>query len=76
MTTHGRATHHGRAHFIPHNSGWLKYYSHVFDFVEIDSSFNMVPKVLMLGYAGLLRGDNLRILVLLPNVRHVQGWIP
>ena len=25
------------------NSGWLKYYSHVFDYVEIDSSFYRIP---------------------------------
>ena len=25
------------------NSGWLNYYSHVFDYVEIDSSFYRIP---------------------------------
>jgi uncharacterized protein YecE (DUF72 family) len=29
------------------NSGWLKYYSHVFDYVEIDSSFYRIPSPLM-----------------------------
>jgi uncharacterized protein YecE (DUF72 family) len=29
------------------NSGWLNYYSHVFDYVEIDSSFYRIPNVLM-----------------------------
>jgi uncharacterized protein YecE (DUF72 family) len=29
------------------NSGWLHYYSHVFDYVEIDSSFYRVPNVFM-----------------------------
>jgi uncharacterized protein YecE (DUF72 family) len=28
-----------------HNSGWLNYYSHVFDYVEIDSSFYRIPDV-------------------------------
>ena len=27
------------------NSGWLNYYSHVFDYVEIDSSFYRIPNV-------------------------------
>jgi uncharacterized protein YecE (DUF72 family) len=27
------------------NSGWLNYYSHVFDYVEIDSSFYRIPTV-------------------------------
>jgi dihydrodipicolinate synthase/N-acetylneuraminate lyase len=34
------------APFYPHtidNSGWLKYYSHIFDYVEIDSSFYRIP---------------------------------
>jgi dihydrodipicolinate synthase/N-acetylneuraminate lyase len=41
----GGAIHHGRP-FYPHtidNSGWLKYYSHIFDYVEIDSSFYRIP---------------------------------
>src|SRR5438552_8368207 len=29
------------------NSGWLKYYSHVFDYVEIDSSFYRIPNIFM-----------------------------
>jgi uncharacterized protein YecE (DUF72 family) len=29
------------------NSGWLKYYSQVFDYVEIDSSFYRIPTVFM-----------------------------
>jgi len=29
------------------NSGWLNYYSHVFDYVEIDSSFYRIPNVFM-----------------------------
>src|SRR6266568_1588976 len=29
------------------NSGWLKYYSHVFDYVEIDSSFYRIPTIFM-----------------------------
>ena len=29
------------------NSAWLKYYSHVFDYVEIDSSFYRIPTVFM-----------------------------
>ena len=29
------------------NSGWLKYYSHVFDYVEIDSSFYTIPNIIM-----------------------------
>ena len=29
------------------NSGWLKYYSHVFDYVEIDSSFYRIPSPFM-----------------------------
>jgi uncharacterized protein YecE (DUF72 family) len=27
------------------NSGWLNYYSHVFDYVEIDSSFYRIPNI-------------------------------
>jgi uncharacterized protein YecE (DUF72 family) len=27
------------------NSGWLNYYSHIFDYVEIDSSFYRIPNV-------------------------------
>jgi hypothetical protein len=27
------------------NSSWLNYYSHVFDYVEIDSSFYRIPNV-------------------------------
>lgn len=36
--------------FYPHNmenSSWLHYYSRVFDYVEIDSSFYRVPNVFM-----------------------------
>jgi len=36
--------------FYPHtidNSGWLNYYSHVFDYVEIDSSFYRIPSPFM-----------------------------
>ena len=29
------------------NSRWLNYYSHVFDYVEIDSSFYRIPNVFM-----------------------------
>jgi uncharacterized protein YecE (DUF72 family) len=29
------------------NSRWLSYYSHVFDYVEIDSSFYRIPNVFM-----------------------------
>jgi uncharacterized protein YecE (DUF72 family) len=29
------------------NSGWLKYYSHIFDYVEIDSSFYRIPTIFM-----------------------------
>jgi uncharacterized protein YecE (DUF72 family) len=29
------------------NSSWLKYYSHIFDYVEIDSSFYRIPSPLM-----------------------------
>jgi uncharacterized protein YecE (DUF72 family) len=29
------------------NSGWLKYYSQVFDYVEIDSSFYRIPTIFM-----------------------------
>jgi uncharacterized protein YecE (DUF72 family) len=29
------------------NSSWLKYYSHVFDYVEIDSSFYSIPNIIM-----------------------------
>src|SRR5438093_13770076 len=29
------------------NSGWLNYYSHVFDYVEVDSSFYRIPNVFM-----------------------------
>jgi uncharacterized protein YecE (DUF72 family) len=29
------------------NSGWLKYYSHIFDYVEIDSSFYRIPSPFM-----------------------------
>ncbi|MGB7955237.1 MAG: DUF72 domain-containing protein [Candidatus Nitrosopolaris sp.] len=29
------------------NSAWLKYYSHVFDYVEIDSYFYRIPTILM-----------------------------
>jgi len=29
------------------NSAWLKYYSHVFDYVEIDSSFYRIPTIFM-----------------------------
>ena len=29
------------------NSAWLNYYSHIFDYVEIDSSFYRVPNIYM-----------------------------
>jgi uncharacterized protein YecE (DUF72 family) len=29
------------------NSGWLKYYSHLFNYVEIDSSFYSIPNIIM-----------------------------
>jgi uncharacterized protein YecE (DUF72 family) len=29
------------------NSAWLKYYSRVFDYVEIDSSFHRIPSPIM-----------------------------
>ena len=31
------------------NSAWLNYYSHVFDYVEVDSSFYRIPNVFLYG---------------------------
>ena len=41
---------HGRGPFYPlnvDNSRWLSYYSRVFDYVEIDSSFYRIPNAFM-----------------------------
>ncbi len=40
------AIHHGNPQTLD-NSDWLKYYSNVFDYVEIDSSFYRIPTIYM-----------------------------
>ena len=50
------------------NSGWLNYYSHVFDYVEIDSSFYRVPKVFMVNNWNTKTPKNFKFSAKFPRV--------
>jgi Protein of unknown function DUF72 len=49
------------------NSRWLNYYSRVFDFVEIDSSFYRTPKAFMVKNWCKKTPDHFRVTLLLSN---------
>ena len=50
------------------NSGWLNYYSHVFDYVEIDSSFYRVPNVFMVNNWNTKTPKNFKFSAKFPRV--------
>jgi len=50
------------------NSGWLNYYSHVFDYVEIDSSFYRIPNVFMVNHWKTKTPKNFKFTVKFPKV--------
>jgi uncharacterized protein YecE (DUF72 family) len=57
-------------HFYPLNSDhrdFLKYYSHVFDFVEVDSSFYRIPNLFMTKRWASITPDNFRFTAKFPR---------
>ena len=50
------------------NSGWLNYYSHVFDYVEIDSSFYRIPNVFMVNHWNIKTHKNFKFTAKFPKV--------
>ncbi|HXP51725.1 MAG TPA: DUF72 domain-containing protein [Bacteroidia bacterium] len=50
------------------NSGWLNYYSHVFDYVKIDSSFYRIPNVFMVNNWNTKIPKNFRYRAKFPRV--------
>jgi uncharacterized protein YecE (DUF72 family) len=57
--------------FYPHNlenSDWLRYYSQIFDFVEIDSSFYRIPNEFMVKNWAKRTPDNFRFAAKFPKV--------
>jgi uncharacterized protein YecE (DUF72 family) len=57
--------------FYPSNlesSGWLKYYSQIFDYVEIDSSFYRIPNQFMVRNWFSKTSDNFRFTAKFPKV--------
>jgi uncharacterized protein YecE (DUF72 family) len=57
--------------FYPSNlesSGWLKYYSQVFDYVEIDSSFYRIPNQFMVKNWFSKTSDNFRFTAKFPKI--------
>jgi len=50
------------------NSGWLNYYSHVFDYVEVDSSFYRIPNVFMAKNWSKKTATNFRFTAKFPRV--------
>ena len=57
--------------FYPPNlesSEWLKYYSQVFDYVEVDSSFYRIPNQFMVKNWLSKTSDNFRFTAKFPNV--------
>ncbi|MGC2571933.1 MAG: DUF72 domain-containing protein [Candidatus Nitrosopolaris sp.] len=50
------------------NSGWLNYYSHVFDYVEIDSSFYRTPNVFMVNHWNIKTPKNFKFTAKFPKV--------
>jgi uncharacterized protein YecE (DUF72 family) len=57
--------------FYPHtidNSSWLKYYSHVFDYVEIDSSLYRIPSPFMVKNWYKRSTQNFRFIAKFPKI--------
>jgi uncharacterized protein YecE (DUF72 family) len=57
--------------FYPHNlenSDWLRYYSQIFDYVEIDSSFYRIPNEFMVKNWAKRTPDNFRFAAKFPKV--------
>ena len=57
--------------FYPHNlanSGWLSYYSRVFDYVEIDSSFYRIPNAFMVKNWSKKTPNHFRFIAKFPKV--------
>jgi len=50
------------------NSDWLRYYSYVFDYVEIDSSFYRIPNEFMVKNWAKRTPDNFRFTAKFPKV--------
>ena len=50
------------------NSGWLKYYSHVFDYVEIDSTFYNIPSIITVNNWARRTPKNFRFTAKFPRV--------
>ena len=61
----------GKNHFYPQdldNKYWLSYYSQIFDFVEIDSTFYRIPSKFMVNNWDKRTSDNFRFAVKFPKV--------
>src|SRR5712691_12706827 len=57
------------------NSAWLKYYSHVFEYVEIDSSFYRIPTIFMVKNWHKRSTQNFRFTAKFPKIitlKHVD----
>ena len=50
------------------NSGWLEYYSHVFDYVEVDSSFYNIPSIITVNNWARRTPANFKFTVKFPRV--------
>src|SRR5215469_6040104 len=50
------------------NSGWLNHYSHIFDYVEIDSSFYRIPNVFMVNHWNTKTPKDFKFTVKFPKV--------
>jgi uncharacterized protein YecE (DUF72 family) len=60
-----------KGHFYPKeldNKYWLSYYSQIFDFVEIDSTFYRIPSTFMVNNWNKRTPDNFRFAVKFPKV--------
>ncbi|HET7644051.1 MAG TPA: DUF72 domain-containing protein [Nitrososphaeraceae archaeon] len=60
-----------KGHFYPKdldNRYWLSYYSQIFDFVEIDSTFYRIPSSFMVNNWNKRTPDNFRFAVKFPKV--------
>ena len=60
-----------KGHFYPKdldNRYWLSYYSQIFDFVEIDSTFYRIPSSFMVSNWNKRTPDNFRFAVKFPKV--------
>jgi uncharacterized protein YecE (DUF72 family) len=57
------------------NRYWLSYYSQIFDFVEIDSTFHRIPSSFMVSNWNKRTPDNFRFAVKFPKVITHDMWL-